>query len=133
MDKVVIDTNIIIRYLTGDNPQLCNKATQIIRDAYQGKIKILINTVTLAESFFVLTSSVYQLSPSDAANLLIEFITLKGIYLEKRKIIEQTLQFIRDRQYLSFVDIYNLFYAILKKAKLITFDKKLLKTYKNYL
>ncbi|MCC6628540.1 MAG: PIN domain-containing protein [Chloroflexi bacterium] len=53
----VLDTNVVIRYLTNDSPELAARAARII-DSGQ---PLLLPAVVLAEAIFVLRSSTYQI------------------------------------------------------------------------
>ena len=73
-----IDTNVLIRYITGDNKAQLKKATQLIES---GEPK-LINPIVLVELSWVL-SSVYSLSRKTIAETLKD-INSCGFFLFRR-------------------------------------------------
>ena len=50
----LIDTNVIIRFLTGDNEEFFEKSINIFRDLERGKIEVELLPSILAEVYFVM-------------------------------------------------------------------------------
>ena len=73
-----IDTNVLIRYITGDNDTQLEKATRLIESAEPK----LINSIVLVELSWVL-SSVYKL-PRDAIAQTLRQIGSCGYFMYKR-------------------------------------------------
>lgn len=71
-----LDTSIVVRYLTGDPPELAEKAAQII----DGEERLWITDVVLAETAYVLTS-VYRVSRIVVIDHLIAFSQKENISL----------------------------------------------------
>lgn len=59
-----LDTNVIIRHLTGDPPAQARRATAFLRDADRGSL--LLADLIVAESIYVL-ESFYELPPMEVA------------------------------------------------------------------
>jgi predicted nucleic acid-binding protein len=69
-----LDTSIVVRYLTGDPPELAEKAAQII----DGEEGLQVTDVVLAETAYVLIS-VYGISRSVVVDHLIAFLQKENI------------------------------------------------------
>jgi predicted nucleic acid-binding protein len=52
--SIAIDANVVICYLTGDDPLQSPAATELFRAAQAGKVKLLIPTSTIQETVYVL-------------------------------------------------------------------------------
>ena len=96
-----LDTSFVVRYLTGDPPELAERAAQII-DEEQG---LLITDVVLADTAYVLTS-LYQLPRDIVVDHLLAFMQKYNISLFglEKDIVLQALLFCRASARVSFAD-----------------------------
>lgn len=69
-----LDTSMVVRYLTGDPPNLAAQAARVI-DSEEG---LQVTDVVLAETAYVLTS-VYQISRSVVVDHLIAFLQKENV------------------------------------------------------
>lgn len=116
----LLDTNIILRYLVGDNEILHKKAVGIFKKAEDGNLKLLINVVVVAETCFVL-ESFYKRSLDEIATSMEVFLSQKWLKVEDRKGLLGMWTNYRNK--LHFVDSYLLSTAKVNKYKILTFDK----------
>lgn len=65
-----LDTNVLLRFLTADEPIQSRLSRQLIEDAETGGDRLHLSTLVLAELVWVLRGSRYSLSRSDIADLL---------------------------------------------------------------
>jgi predicted nucleic acid-binding protein len=82
---VAIDTNIIVRYLTGDHPQQSPKAKALIDSE-----DIFVCTTVLLETEWVLRS-VYDFTAVGVANALSAFAGLPTVNLDEPALIAKAL------------------------------------------
>jgi predicted nucleic acid-binding protein len=96
-----LDTSFVVRYLTGDPPELAEKAAQII-DKEQD---LLITDVVLVETAYVL-SSLYQLPRNTVVDHLIAFMQKYNIapFGLDKDIVLQALLLCRPSARVSFAD-----------------------------
>lgn len=120
MPKKIIDTNIIIRFLTNDPPHLADKAQQLIQQAKPHQL--IIPDLVIAEIIWVLLSF-YQLDKMTVIDKIDSLIACDKFDLN-RPIIEPALQFYRLYN-ISFVDAYLLSLSLNKNNPLISFDQDL--------
>ena len=82
---LAIDTNVIVRYLTGDDPGQFATASALIRNE-----DIYVCTTVLLETEWVLRS-VYGFSPSVCAKALSDFAGLPRVTLEDAAVVARAL------------------------------------------
>lgn len=115
---LAIDTNLIIRYLTGDHPKQSARARKLI-DA--GDIYVSITVMLEAE--WVLRS-VYEYQPGDVCRALRAFAGLPGMTIEDEALVAAALD--RVECGMDFADALHLGKAGHCKA-MVTFDRKFIK------
>ena len=54
MKSVAIDANVIVRYLTGDDPVQSPAATELFRAANAGRVNLIVPTSVLQEAVYAL-------------------------------------------------------------------------------
>jgi len=118
----IVDTNVILRFLVGDNKQQQQKAKKWFREAQQGKRKLVIEPVVVAEACFVL-ESFYQKSREEIASAFEVFLSQSWLKVEERKAL--LLLWDKYRQGLHFVDSYLYARAQTTHSSLLSFDQKL--------
>jgi predicted nucleic acid-binding protein len=82
---LAIDTNVIVRYLTGDHPQQSRKAKALIDSQH-----VFVSTTVLLETEWVLRS-VYGFTPLKVAKAISAFAGLSGVILEDPAIVARAL------------------------------------------
>jgi predicted nucleic-acid-binding protein len=113
---LAIDTNVVVRYLTGDHPQQSRKARELI-----DRRPVFVATTVLLETEWVLRS-VYGLGPQDAARALIAFAGLTNVNLEDAGLAARALDW--TIQGMDFADALHLARASACSA-FVTFDQRL--------
>ncbi|NIM15729.1 MAG: PIN domain-containing protein [Candidatus Aminicenantes bacterium] len=68
----LIDTNVVIRFLTRDHQELSNKSAEIFRKIEKGEIKAKITESVLAEIVYVIMK-IYGKDREYSANVLKKF------------------------------------------------------------
>jgi len=121
---VVIDTNIILRYLLEDNPELLRQATSIINSGDS----IILDDVVIIECIYVLTG-VYKMTKSQSSTAMSLFI--KRDQVDYSSSLANYYLDIYAQTNLDLADCYLISLALKTKQELKTFDKQMLKTYQN--
>ena len=112
---LAIDTNLIVRYLTGDHPQQSRKARALI-DAED----VFVSTTVLLETDWVLRS-VYRLAPIEVARALGAFAGLAHVMLEDAALTARALDWTVGG--MDFADALHLANAEGRDA-MVTFDRR---------
>ena len=117
-----IDTNVVVRYLTGDDPVQAPKARAAV-DAGP----VFAGTTVLLESEWVLRS-VYGFSAIEVAQALRDFAGLPGVSVENPLLLAEAL--LRAEQGMDFADALHLGAAAQFEA-MLTFDRRFIEVAKD--
>lgn len=121
--KVVIDTNLLVRYLTGDDSQKAKAVDNLLSKAEKGELKIFIPSIVIAELVWVL-ESFYQMYSSEIAELVEAVLHTPGIEVTEKSIIASALKLYRTKN-IDLIDAWIIEFAKDRGIKTIyTFDKK---------
>jgi predicted nucleic-acid-binding protein len=123
MPTFLLDTNVIIRFLTGDHPVHSPQAFQLIKEAIHGNITLYLESMVLAESVFVLTK-VYEIPKSDVVHKLQRFLDYSGIHSQEKSVFMEALN-IYGGCNIDFVDAFLAAKSrIVKNTKVVTYNIK---------
>lgn len=114
-----VDTNIIVRYLAGDDPGQAARARAVV-DAGN----VFVGTTVLLETDWVLRS-VYGLAPEHVADALSAFSGLPGVTLENPTLVAGALASVKKG--MDFADALHLG-AAAKCEAMLTFDRRFIGT-----
>ncbi len=109
-----VDTNILVRYLTGDHPEQAARARAVV-DAGE----VFVSTTVFLEAEWVLRS-VYGFSSAEVARALRAFAGLPGVSAESPTLIAEALD--RAERGMDFADALHLGAAARCEA-VLTFDR----------
>jgi predicted nucleic acid-binding protein len=120
---LAIDTNVIVRYLTGDHPQQSRKAKALIDSE-----RVFVCTTVLLETDWVLRS-VYGFTPVKVAKALSAFAGLPNVTLEDATMIAKALDWtVRG---MDFADALHLAKAQGSEA-FVSFDRRFARVAKEF-
>ena len=111
-----VDTNVVVRYLTGDDPEQAASARAVIESG-----EVFVGTTVLLESEWVLRS-VYGLARSEVAAALRASAGLPGLSVESPSVLAEALDCVERG--MDFADALHLGAAARCEA-LLTFDLRL--------
>ena len=115
MSKVLVDTNVILRYLLCDN----EKQAEIAKDLIEGGAFLL--PEVLMETSHVLRTF-YEIDRQSIAEQLL--IVLRWVEMERKEIMFRAVEIFAETK-LDFVDCILIAYHELQNVEVFTFDKKL--------
>jgi len=122
---VLIDANVIIRFLIGDGGDLFGKSQKIFQEIDSGKYKAKILESVLAEIIYVLLK-VYNVSKNDIVNSLLPILQMKYVIMDNKTFVIHAVE-IFNLKNIDFVDALLCSYKILNNMDVISFDKDLKK------
>ena len=114
-----IDANVVVRYLTRDDPGQAAKARAVV-DA----CNVVVGATALLETEWVLRS-VYGFSSQDVADVLLAFAGLPGVSIESPALLAEALS--RTRYGMDFADALHLG-AATNCEEMLTFDRGFIET-----
>jgi len=118
----LIDTNIIIRYLMGDDINKANLAAELMLKVENGLENIEISSVVTAEIIWTL-EKFYKVPKLEISNKLLTIFSFRGIKGFEKGIIIEALRLYASHN-IDFVDCYLAAKSVEKAMPIYTFDKK---------
>jgi len=115
---VIVDTNIILRYLLNDDEKLNKKACEIIDSN-----DILIPNEVIIEACYVL-NKLYNVEKEIIYTLVIELMVQDNIFFTDRSLIYETFK-AYSKANIDLVDCILYAYSKIEGYEIKTFDKKL--------
>lgn len=101
---VLLDTNILIRFLTSDKTQKFQGVYALFESLEQGDLQVELKLIVLFQVVFVL-KSFYSVPREDIATGMLRILEYKGIIVKKRRIVRRMLELWHDSK-LDIVDCY---------------------------
>jgi len=122
-DKVTLDTNLLVRYLTNDIPHKAKIVDDILSKAGNGELKIVMPSIVLAELVWVLEST-YKINEDEIVELVESILNTPGVNVGDKSIIYAALNRYKSKK-IDFVDAWIVEFAKQTGVGAIyTFDKK---------
>ena len=102
MNPACVDTNVILRFLTREPPDMAQQALALFTAVQEGDITLILEEIVLAEVVWVL-QSFYKHSPEEISSVLQELVNYPGIVCEHKSVILIALRLFASKN-LDFVD-----------------------------
>ena len=118
-----LDTNIIIRFLVGDNEEHLKKSIKYFEQIEQGSMKVEILSDVLTEAFFVLTKF-YKLPKREVISDLKVILSFEGVVNRNKVILFEALSIIENKN-IDFVDALICAKCRFQNYDKLSFDKDL--------
>lgn len=90
MNSAYVDANVILRFLTGDPPDMADRAAALFGAVERGELRLIVETIVLAEVVWVL-QSFYHYRPTEIAPVVREFLLQDGVEAEDKAVLLQAL------------------------------------------
>lgn len=102
-----LDTNVLLRYLTRDDPQKAEACLHLLMRVERGEETVVTSDIVILEAVYVLQSrSHYGLSRDRVRELLEPLIHLRGLRLPNKALYPRVFALYSDST-MSFADAYN--------------------------
>ena len=123
--EAILDSNILLRYLTDEPRQLADRAAAILEEAEANRLALIVVPVVLAEVVYVL-EKVYRWGRPDIANRLLELLSASVITFLDSDAVTQTLIWYGEIAGLDFADAFVCATAIVRgHGVVVSFDHDL--------
>ncbi len=119
--RAIIDTNLIVRFLTQDHEKHARAAEKLFDACDRGELTVVVLPAVLAESVFVL-ESFYRHPRGDISSVLGKLISSRGVEISDAAIHLDALDRYR-RTKAHFVDCVIAATAVAEKVPVATFDR----------
>ena len=110
--RLSVDTNVVVRFLTGEPPEQAARARALFDAAAAGAFELFLSTVVLVEAGFVLRR-VLRLERSTVATLLGSLGNAPGLVVEQREVVQRTLELF-ERSSIPLADAYLAAHALVR-------------------
>lgn len=91
MKKLIIDANVILRFLRGDHTEHFAASRKLFQQAEDGEVRLVLLAPVLAEVVFVLTS-VYECECKEVVEALLPFLFHGGIECPESAVLADSLK-----------------------------------------
>jgi len=119
-----LDTNVIVRYITRDDPDQAERANQILDRLADGRLEATTSETIIGEVVFVLSSkALYNLPRAEIREYLSVILSMKGLQLPYKRTYVRALELYATIPRLDFADALSV--AQMERQKLdtiISFD-----------
>lgn len=116
-----LDSNILLRFLTGEPPDMFAAASALILSAEKGEVLLELSPLVLAETAFTL-ESLYKRPRREVAKTLAEFVNRLGVRLAERERLLDALERVQNTG-VHLVDGYLAAAAAETKLPVASFDR----------
>jgi predicted nucleic acid-binding protein len=103
---VLLDTNILVRFLTGDRDPRYESLGEFFASLESGDIQVELKLIVLFQTLFVL-KSFYNVPQDEIASALLALLQFKGLKIREKQTVRRTLKLWRNKKSrLEIVDCY---------------------------
>jgi len=120
---IIVDANVIIRFLLNDHPKLSPQAISIFSQAQKKLIKVYLDEVILAEVIWTL-SSFYKIKKANLTENIEKFLSQDWVVSKKKDLMLNALYLYKSSN-LDYIDCWAYVVSQDFKFKLETFDMNL--------
>ena len=121
MKPLLLDTNVLVRFVTGEPAAQARQVADLFAAAETGHARLTVLPMVLAEAVFVLTGF-YEHPRSKVAEVLTHLISCPGFQSDEHQRMLRALKLFAAGK-LDFVDCYLAAASILEKYTVVSYDK----------
>lgn len=121
---VVIDTNVLIRFLTKTPLDQYQRALALIKKVSEGEAELRLSAAVVGEVAAIL-HHVFQTPQAEVATTLLTLVNARGVFVEEEDVVRQALEHSRDLKDIDFIDAYVAAKAQADGLPVASFDKGL--------
>lgn len=110
MPMCFLDTNILMRYFTGEDERKAEHALNLLTRVERGEERIITSSLVIFETIFTL-QSFYKVPRQRIKELVLPIISLRGLQLPDKDIYYQAFDLYVTKN-ISFADAFNAAYML---------------------
>jgi predicted nucleic-acid-binding protein len=96
MKQAYVDTNVILRFLTGDPADLATQARALFDAVEGGEITLVVDEIVIAETVWVL-QSFYGYPPAQVSRVVQQLLTHDGLHMANKPALLAALSLYADK------------------------------------
>ena len=120
-ERLLADTNVLVRFITGQPAGMAAKARRLIERADRGDFEVEVLPVIVAETVYTL-ESFYEMDRKAVAKSLSHFLRSRGIWPHEKERVLDALQRFHD-QNVGFADAYLAAGGVETGQRVVSFDR----------
>lgn len=118
-----LDANVILCYLTGDDPDNAQACLALLQRVRQGDEELATSATIIAEVTYILSSQ-YALTHAQIVARLQPLLALRGLKLDRKRIVQRALELYAASPQLDFEDALSLEHmARLGIQEIVSYDR----------
>jgi predicted nucleic acid-binding protein len=121
MKSLLVDTNVLLRFITGEPADQAKQVAGLFQAAEAGKTRLVVLPMVLAEAVFVLTGF-YEFPRAKTADVLAQLLSCPGFSSAELDHMLHALKLFGGSK-LDFVDCYLAATSIHDKRAVVSFDR----------
>ncbi len=125
MKKLVLDTNVFLRFLLNDIPSQAERAEKIFQAARNKKNKLLVPQIVIFEIIFAL-EKYYGFPKKEVLNKVKVILAMEFLSIEDKNVFEDAVV-LYDQKNISFPDSFLISFTKQNNADIFSFDKEMKK------
>jgi len=118
---LILDTNVIIRYLVNDVPNKADDCEKLFNDARAGKVRLFVSDICVAELVWTL-KSYFHLDNEDIYGKTVAIINTPGFYFSDEALLLDAITRLKEKN-VDFADAYNASLAARNGMKISSYDR----------
>lgn len=125
-NRVYADTNLFIRFFTGEPDKQAQKSRKFLDQVSRGKYELFICDLIIAEIIYVL-ESIYHLDRNAVVEKILAIVETDNTIIENRQVILKALDLYEEKN-IDFIDAYLASHSVKNNCDTIfTFNRDLKK------
>jgi len=121
-NRVYADTNLFIRFFTGDSDNQSQESKKFLDQVSKGKYELFVCDLIVAEIIYVL-ESIYHLDRNEVVEKILAIAETDNTIIENRQVILGALDLYEEKN-IDFIDAYLASHSVKNNCDTIfTFDK----------
>lgn len=104
-ERLFVDANLFIRYLTNDVPAQADAVERLLRRAEAGEVTLVTNAMVIAEIIWTL-ESFYEQRPGDIRNSVWAMLNTRGLDVAEGAMVGTAADAYAEKN-VDFIDAYN--------------------------
>lgn len=125
MRRILVDANVVLRFLRRDDPVQSEQAKRLMVHAKEGKYNLVLSVLTVAEVFYALRAS-YKLERGKAAAILTDLLCAGLFEVEEESVLLDALRRVQSAN-VDLGDAMLAAQALNEECYLASFDQDFLR------
>ncbi|GET39474.1 PIN domain-containing protein [Microseira wollei] len=121
MTDLWVDANVLLRFLTGEPPELAQRALRLMQQAERGEVILRLSPIVVAEVVWVL-GSFYRYPRNQIAEVLLPLVIAEGVFLEESEQVVAAIDRMATAN-VDFIDAYLAEVARREGGSVVSFDR----------